>query len=192
MATVHNTTTTPKTDSGGEAASRPLRLHHNAYVVKDQRATRHFYEDILGLPLVATWTEVDELFGAERVFCHTFYGLADGSAMAFFQFANPDDQALFEPQFRSSPFIHVAMKVDDATQQAIAARLTEAQLEFNVVDHGYCVSLYVIDPDGLRLELTRDHPDVENINAERLASAHADLERWMSGDHRSNNTFRGE
>jgi hypothetical protein len=29
-------------------------------------ATRHFYEDILGLPLVATWTEIDELVGAER------------------------------------------------------------------------------------------------------------------------------
>jgi glyoxylase I family protein len=174
------------------ATSLPARLHHNAYVVKDQRTTRHFYEDILGLPLVATWTEVEELFGAERHFCHTFYGLADGSALAFFQFANPDDQALFEPQFRSSPFIHVALKVDNATQQAIATRLTEAQLQSNVVDHGYCVSLYVIDPDGLRLELTCDHRDVESIIAERLASAHDDLVRWMSGDHRSNNTFRGD
>jgi glyoxylase I family protein len=181
MAAGHNTT-----------SSRPLRMHHNAYVVRDQRATRHFYEDLLGLPLIATWTEVDELFGAERVFCHTFYGLADGSALAFFQFASLDDQALFEPQARPSPFIHVAIKVDDATQRAIAARLTEAQLESRVVDHGYCVSLYVTDPDGLRLELTRDHPDVERINAERLANAHADLERWMSGDHRSNNTFRGD
>ena len=34
--------------------SRPRWLHHAAWVTRDQEATRHFYEDILGLPLVAT------------------------------------------------------------------------------------------------------------------------------------------
>ncbi len=33
----------------------PIRLHHNAYVTRDQEKTRQFYEDIIGLPLVATW-----------------------------------------------------------------------------------------------------------------------------------------
>src|SRR5262245_35602817 len=33
----------------------PLRLHHNAYVVKDHEANRHWLEDVLGIPLVATW-----------------------------------------------------------------------------------------------------------------------------------------
>jgi catechol 2,3-dioxygenase-like lactoylglutathione lyase family enzyme len=165
-------------------------LHHNAYVVKDQAATRHFYEDILGMPLVATWTEVDELFGAERVYCHTFYGLADGSALAFFQFANPDDQTTFEPQFRPTPFVHLAVKVDDDTQKRITQGLDEAGVDHFSIDHGYCVSLYVTDPDGLQLEFTRDHPDVERINGERSATAHADLDRWLSGDHRSNNTYR--
>jgi len=56
------------------------RLHHTAYVTKDQEATRAFYEDVLGFPLLATWSEADELFGALRVYCHTFFGLADGSA----------------------------------------------------------------------------------------------------------------
>ena len=32
----------------------PIRLHHHAFVVKDQKATRRFYEDVVGLPLVAT------------------------------------------------------------------------------------------------------------------------------------------
>ena len=31
----------------------PSRLHHNAYVSKDLEATRAFYEDLSGLPLVA-------------------------------------------------------------------------------------------------------------------------------------------
>ena len=63
------------------------RLHHTAFVTNDQEATRAFYEDVLGFPLLATWSEADELFGAVRVYCHTFFGLADGSAVAFFQFA---------------------------------------------------------------------------------------------------------
>ncbi|MGA1766403.1 MAG: VOC family protein, partial [Ilumatobacteraceae bacterium] len=44
----------------------PNRLHHTAYVTKDLEATRAFYEDLIGLPLTATWSEQDELFGAVR------------------------------------------------------------------------------------------------------------------------------
>ena len=90
----------------------PSRLHHNAFVTKDQEATRAFYEDIIGLPLVATWSEADELFGAERVYCHTFFALGDGSALAFFQFADQADQDLFDPALTPSPFRHIALKVD--------------------------------------------------------------------------------
>jgi hypothetical protein len=64
---------------------------------------------VIGLPLIATWCEKDVLFGAERVYCHLFFGLADGSALAFFQFATPEDQALFGPQLPASPFRHIAL-----------------------------------------------------------------------------------
>src|SRR5579863_6103136 len=68
----------------------PLRLHHNAYVVRDQRVTRRFYEDLIGLPLAACWTERDEVFGGMRVYCHTFYELADGGrSLSFNSRAKP-------------------------------------------------------------------------------------------------------
>ena len=82
----------------------PTRLHHNAYVTRDMEATRHFYEDLVGMPLVATWCEADELFGKERVYCHCFFGLSDGSALAFFQFAHREDEELFGPKMPASPF----------------------------------------------------------------------------------------
>src|SRR5437763_6324855 len=50
----------------------PLRLHHNAYVCANQERTRHFYEDIVGLPLVATWvaeSEFPEFPGEEGLLC---------------------------------------------------------------------------------------------------------------------------
>lgn len=171
----------------------PTRLHHTAYVTKDQGATRTFYEDVLGFPLVATWSEADELFGALRVYCHTFYELGDGSALAFFQFANSADQELFDPPLPPSPFRHIALQVTPGLQQDIQDRLTAAGWKPDgtyVLEHGYCRSLYTEDPNGLLLEFTADVDNVEEIAAARRADAHATLERWLAGDHTSNNVYR--
>jgi glyoxylase I family protein len=171
----------------------PSRLHHTAYVTRDLEATRKFYEELIGLPLVATWCEVDELFGAERVYCHLFFALGDGGALAFFKFANPQDEALFGPEMPATPFHHIALNVDKETQQGIESRLAAAgykEPQTYVLEHGYCRSVYVTDPNGLILEFTLDSPRVQQINSDRRASAHADLERWLAGDHTSNNTYR--
>ncbi len=171
----------------------PSRLHHTAYVTRDQEATRAFYEDIIGLPLVATWSETDELFGAERTYCHTFFGLGDGSALAFFQFADEEDDKLFNPELAPSPFRHIALKVSAEAQDAIAKRLEEAQWKPEgtfVLEHGYCRSLYAEDPNGMLVEFTCDAPNAEEINAERRPIAHEELRTWLAGDHTSNNTYR--
>lgn len=171
----------------------PSRLHHTAYVSRNLEATRKFYEDVLGLPLVATWCEKDVLFGAERTYCHAFFGLGDGGALAFFQFANAEDQKQFGPPMPFTPFKHVALKVDRETQSAIEKRLAAAgyqEPQSYVLEHGYCRSVYVSDPDGMIVEFTLDRPDADQINRTRRASAHADLKRWLGGDHASNNTYR--
>ena len=172
-----------------------LRLHHTAYVSKDLEATRAFYEDILGFPLVATWSEADPLFGAMRTYCHVFFELADGSALAFFQFANPDDDALFNPQLTPSPFRHIAMKVTKESQDGLAERLKAANWKPEgtyVLEHGYCTSLYTEDPNGMLLEFTYDTPGSEKVNAERRLDAHDTLKRWLAGDHTGNNPYRHE
>ena len=175
------------------AANLPSRLHHTAYVARDLEATRKFYEDIIGLPLVATWCEVDELFGSERVYCHLFFGLADGSALAFFQFAKPEDQAQFGPELPGSPFRHIALNVDEQTQKGIEQRLAAAGYEAPrtfVLEHGYCRSVYVTDPNDMIVEFTLDNPEADKTAALRQANARAELKRWLAGDHRSNNTYR--
>lgn len=174
-------------------AKLPSRLHHTAYVTRDMEATRKFYEEVIGLPLVATWCESDELFGEMRTYCHCFFGIGDGGALAFFQFANERDQKLFGPEIPSSPFIHLAFNVDAEVQAGIEKRIKAAGIEAPrtyVLDHGYCRSVYVSDPNGLILEFTHDHPDVEKIAATRLKDAHSELKRWLAGDHHSNNMFR--
>lgn len=175
------------------ANSLPSRLHHTAYVVKDLGKTRAFYEDVLGFPLVATWCEQEELFGAVRTYCHCFFGLADGSALAFFQFADPKDQAEFGPELVSSPFRHVALNVDKETQDELERRIVAAGIEAPqtyVLEHGYCRSLYVVDPDEMIVEFTCDAEHADQINAVRLKDAHSELQRWLAGDHRPNNDVR--
>ena len=171
----------------------PSRLHHTAYTTKDMEKTRAFYEEVIGLPLVATWSESDELFGKVRTYCHCFFGLADGGALAFFQFADQDDERTFSPPIAETPFHHIALKVDAGVQKDIERRLQEAgykEPQTFVLEHGYCRSVYAVDPDGMIVEFTVDHPDVEKINAQRRADAHSELKRWLGGDHTSNNTFR--
>jgi catechol 2,3-dioxygenase-like lactoylglutathione lyase family enzyme len=176
-------------------ARSPSRLHHTAYVSKDLEKTRAFYEDILGLPLTATWCEADELFGELRTYCHCFFGLADGSSLAFFQFAEARDQALFGPTMPDSPFHHIALNVDRETQDAVAARLEKAGYrapDTYVLEHGYCRSLYVKDPNGMIVELTYDAPEAvaEDVVRKKREDAHRELARWLGGDHTSNNTYR--
>ena len=185
-------------ETTGETSEAPVRslahrLHHTAYVTKDQEATRAFYEDILGFPLLATWSEADELFGALRVYCHTFFGLADGSALAFFQFANQEDQELFDPELLPSPFRHIALKVDAEGQAELERRLQAANWKPEgtyVLEHGYCRSLYTEDPNGMLLEFTVDVPEADDIAEIRRRDAHATLRRWLAGDHSGNNMFR--
>ncbi len=175
------------------AAKLPTRLHHTAYVSADLERTRHFYEDIIGLPLLATWCEADELFGAVRTYCHLFFGLGDGSALAFFHFAKKGDQDLFGPKLPESPFRHIALKVEEDAQAQIEKRLRDAgyaEPSIYVLEHGYCRSLYANDPDGMIVEFTVDHANVEAIAATRRADAHTELKRWLGGDHTSNNTYR--
>jgi hypothetical protein len=50
--------------------------------------------------------------------------------------------------------------------------------------------MYCTSPDGLIMEFTVDPPNAERIAEIRRADAHAELKRWMAGDHRVNNELR--
>ncbi len=58
------------------------------------------------------------------------------------------------------------------------------------MDHGFCVSIYVEDPDGQLIEFTVDGPEAGAIGLWQRTSAHDALSRWESGDRTSNNDLR--
>ena len=171
----------------------PLRLHHYAWVTKDREANRKFFEDVLGMPLIATWCERADVaeIGRELEYCHTFYGLADGGAIAFFQFAEPEMYDLLKAQHpKQARFGHIALKVDRKSFDDTERRLKAADIKYRVTDHGYCKSIYTMSPDGMILEFTCDPPDVAEIDALRRADAHSELQRWLAGDRTVNNQLR--
>ena len=78
-------------------------------------------------------------------------------------------------------------------RQGIERRIQAAgykEPETYVLEHGYCRSVYIVDPNGMILEFTLDAPNAEAINATRRGQAHEELARWLKGDHVSNNTYR--
>jgi len=171
----------------------PLRLHHQAFCVRDQEVNRKFMEDVLGIPLTATWCE--RVFrpevGREVDYCHTFYEFADGGALAFFQFADDEawekNKAVMQEVGGS---LHSAFKVSQQTFDELKARCEKAGVPLRIVDHGYCTSMYMKTPDEMKLEFTVDVPGYEQIAAMRRKDAHAELRRWLSGDRRTNNGDR--
>lgn len=86
----------------------------------------------------------------------------------------------------------IGLLVEPTTQKEIKNRLLAAGLKPFMMEHGFCHSLYIKDPNGLTLEFSVDHEDSASIYAERASSAHRDLERWMSGERNTNNPWRPE
>ncbi|NBR99712.1 MAG: VOC family protein, partial [Actinobacteria bacterium] len=49
---------------------------------------------------------------------------------------------------------------------------------------------YTEDPNGMLVEFTVDVPNSSEISKTRKNTAHKDLEKWLAGDHTSNNVYR--
>jgi|SRR5580692_4398929 glyoxylase I family protein len=173
---------------GADGRKIPSGPHHVAYVVDDLAATRHFYEDLIGLPLQATYCETNEIANS---YCHCFFEYGSNGALAFFQFADPAMKAKWKREPLNSLFYHIALRCDRDVQQGIRDRVAAASYAGQVVevDHGYCQSLYITDPDGLIIEFTVDAEGVDH-GSRVFKQAHDELQRWLAGDHTPNNVMR--
>ena len=156
------------------------QLHHFAYRAKDAEETRHFYEDILGLPLYhIIQSDVVPSTGEYCPYTHFFFRLQDGSFIAFFDLGN-DEAALPSPN-TPAWVNHISFRVD--SQQALLdmkARLEAHGIEvLGLTDHHIFHSIYFFDPNGVRLELTAQLAD-EFQMLEESKTAHARLAEWTA------------
>ncbi|WP_420225085.1 VOC family protein [Pigmentiphaga litoralis] len=155
-------------------------LHHFAWRCRDAEETRHFYEDLIGLPLVHV-IRLDHVpsTGEYCPYVHIFFEMGDGSYIAFFDLGD-DVSALPSPN-TPAWVNHIALQVDSLDRlMALKARLEEAGVDvLGVTDHHIVKSIYFFDPNGFRVELTvRTVSDAEMKSHARVA--HADLAKWVT------------
>ena len=155
-------------------------LHHVAWRCRDAEETRHFYEDLLGLPLVhLIKADVVPSTGEYCPYVHIFFRMYDGSHLAFFDLG--DDTAAAPSPNTPAWVTHIALRVSSRLELAQAmARLESAGVEvIGPTDHHIIESIYFFDPIGIRLELTV--PTVSASDMQHLAEhAHADLRAWVA------------
>lgn len=164
----------------------PARLHHAAHVSADQERTRAFYEDVLGIPLTGFWIEREVLGGVVHEFSLALYGLEDGSALSFFNFADPELQQRYTAK-KQNLFVHLALDIARDQQDALRPRLEAAGIQALEFHHGYARSLYVEDPDGQMIEFCAEAPETEIAGIHQRGIAHDALRRWQAGDRTINN-----
>ncbi|RYY77458.1 MAG: VOC family protein [Comamonadaceae bacterium] len=139
------------------ASPRPVHgLHHFAWRCRDAEETRHFYEDLLGLPLVHV-IKNDHVpsTGEYCPYVHIFFRMRDGVN-------------------------HIALRVADTHDlEAMRQRLLAAGVEvLGVTNHDdYIHSIYFFDPNGFRLELTTEVAPKSEVEG-FATTAHDELAQW--------------
>lgn len=140
------------------------QLSHTATRTKDMEATRVFYEDFLGLPMITSLVaDFDAVTNDTSNYIHCFFQLADGSAVAFFQFEDGYRDDVF-PRTSDPYERHLALRVD--TKEVVEdfqRKANERGLQNFIIDHDDFYSLYLHDPDGDQIELAWHKPSLEQL-----------------------------
>jgi catechol 2,3-dioxygenase-like lactoylglutathione lyase family enzyme len=165
----------------------PGMLSHVAYMTRDTAATTDFYARILGMELVnAVLDDAIPSTGEPVPYFHSFFRMADGSTIAFFE--APELPPLADPPHAAyDTFQHLAMQVESTDDvDEWHAWLVACGVEvLGPVDHKIIYSIYFHDPSGLRLEITTPLSPLWNDNAD---AARANLEDWQALKQRAAET----
>jgi catechol 2,3-dioxygenase-like lactoylglutathione lyase family enzyme len=156
----------------------PKSVNHIAFPIASTAAAHEFYTTILGCKLIGAVRE-DRIpsTGEEIGFLHSFYAMANGVAIAFFEIEG------FDGDFDGSapPFArHLAMNVDSMDELLdYKKRLEDAGVSvIGVTDHeGIWESIYFFDPNGIRLELTYQARPLTERDA---ADAEIAVRKWIA------------
>jgi catechol 2,3-dioxygenase-like lactoylglutathione lyase family enzyme len=152
-------------------------LHHNAYRCRDSEQTRQFYEDFLGLPLSLTLELGETITGRVCEHLHTFYRLADGSYLAFFE--APDMPFEFVDQHDFD--LHIALEVERDHMMSMFEKGKQLGIETRgVSDHTFIDSIYFRDPNGYVIELTTKKDNHDEFTDPSKNRARALLDKWQA------------
>ena len=148
-------------------------VHHVAYTTRDVEATYDFYAKKLGMRLLRTENHRQ----GDGYFRHFFFGMGAGEAIAFFQVEGIGEDPDFKTEISTGlglpPWAnHIAFRLDTLEElEAMTKRMHERGIEHIIeIDHGWCTSIYTLDPNGIMVEfcVTTDPEEFEQSEEEAL------------------------
>jgi catechol 2,3-dioxygenase-like lactoylglutathione lyase family enzyme len=134
-----------------------MAFHHVALATRDIDATHRFYTEVMGFTLVKAVVAPTPNGGWAR---HAFYDTGDGM-IAFWDLHDPK-MVDFDPAISTGlglePWVnHVAFGARDLDEiEARKQRWLDAGYDVVEIDHGFCVSVYANDPNGILVEWCTD------------------------------------
>ena len=141
-----------------------MGLHHVAYATRDIAATVHFYESLMGFPLIHSEGDRRTSDAGEHRIEHFFFDIGDGESIAFFVLDNIGEQPGWTTDISTSVGLpewvnHCAFRATEAQQHDVKGRMDAAGIKPHMeIDHGWCQSVYYLDPNQILVELCRDTP----------------------------------
>ena len=146
-------------------------LNHIDLATKDMEATRRFYEDVMGFPLVRA--DLVDIVGHGEM-KHFFFDIGGGQLLGFMSgeavdgFNKDYDAGINRGLGLPHGVYHFAFNASsEAELEGVKKRLEEHGLQVRgPVDHeGWCKSIYFDDPNGLQLEYCHQSREFEPDDA---------------------------
>lgn len=146
-----------------------MGYHHLAFASRDMAATHHFYSDVLGFELVkAVAAPTDAPGGWAK---HLFYttgstanGETPGADVPLIAFWEIHDDRMADKDTAISTGLgfevwvnHVAFAATDlADIEFRKNQWLAGGIDVMEINHGFCVSIYTMDPNGIMVEFCTD------------------------------------
>jgi catechol 2,3-dioxygenase-like lactoylglutathione lyase family enzyme len=150
-----------------------MAFHHIAVAIKDPDATHRFYTEAMGFALVKTVVAKTPEGGWAR---HLFYDTGSGM-IAFWDIHDETIGSAWPEGLAKGVGLpawtnHIAFDAPDLDHLAeCRRRWLAAGHDVAEVDHGWCTSIYTMDPGGTMVEwctTTRGLTAADRVEAERL------------------------
>jgi catechol 2,3-dioxygenase-like lactoylglutathione lyase family enzyme len=146
-----------------------MAFNHVAFATRDLAATHAFYTEVMGFRLVKVVVAPTESGGWAR---HVFYATGDKGMIAFWDLHDESIAPDFPTDLSKSHGLpawvnHLAF--DAPTTEAFEAhkqRWREHGHTVAEVDHGFCESIYVADPNGILVEFCHDKRPLDASDAQ--------------------------
>jgi catechol 2,3-dioxygenase-like lactoylglutathione lyase family enzyme len=132
-----------------------MAFHHLAIATRDLAATHAFYEGAMGFSLDRVNTAPTPEGGWAR---HVFYDTGNGEMIAFWDIHDDPHVGDFQPSISKGlglpPWTnHIAFGAETLTDLAGARdRWLAHGHDVAEIDHGWCTSIYTMDPNGIMVE----------------------------------------